>query len=58
MLKPSLLNNGSGVISRRDNGVHTFPKDISPKVNVITWLEYELVYYDIAVQHVSRYTTV
>ena len=32
-----------------DKGVHTFPKGISPKVNVIVRLEYELAYYDSAV---------
>ena len=38
-----------------DGGVHTFPKGISPKVNVIVQLEFELAYYDVAVQHVSHY---
>ena len=31
----------------------TFPEDISPKVNVVARLEFELVYDVIAVQHVS-----
>ena len=30
---------------------------ISPKVNVIAALEFELVYNDVAVQHVSHYDT-
>ena len=32
-----------------DKGVHTFPKDISPKVHVIVRLEFKLAYYDSAV---------
>ena len=28
---------------------------MSPKVNVIAWLVFELTYYDIAVQHVNHY---
>ena len=35
--------------------VHTFPKGISPKVIVKIQLEFELVYYDVAVEHVNRY---
>ena len=38
-------------------GVHTFPKGICPKVNVIAQLEFELGYYDSTVQHFSYYTT-
>ena len=34
--------------------VHIFLKDISRKINVIARLEFELTYYDSAVQH---YTT-
>ena len=40
-----------------DKGVHTFPKDICPKVNVIARLEFELAYYDFAVHHFNHYTT-
>ena len=40
-----------------DKGVHTFPKGICPKVNVIARLEYELAYYDSAVHHFNHYTT-
>ena len=38
-------------------GVHTFPKGICPKVNVIGRLEYELAYYDPAVHRFNHYTT-
>ena len=34
-------------ITRRDKGIHIFPKSISPKVNIIAWLEFELAYYDV-----------
>ena len=37
---------------------HTFPKSISPKVNVIARLEFELSNYYVAVQHISHYATV
>ena len=53
MSKPSLKNDSSG----RDMGVHTFPKSISSRVKEIPWLEFELVYYDIIVQHISHYVT-
>ena len=38
-------------------GVHTFPKGICPKVNVIARLEYELAYYDSTVHRFNHYTT-
>ena len=38
-------------------GVHTFPKGICPKVNVIARLEYELTYNDSAVHRFNHYTT-
>ena len=38
-----------------DKGVHTFTKGICPKVNVIAWLEFELAYYDSAVQRFNHY---
>ena len=34
-----------------DKGVHTFPKGVCPKVNVIARLEFELAYYDSALLH-------
>ena len=40
-----------------DKGVHTFPKGTCPKVNVIARLEYELAYYDDAVNRINHYTT-
>ena len=43
--------------SWEDKGVHTFPKDICPKVNIIAGLENELVYYDSAVHRFNHYTT-
>ena len=43
--------------SWEDKGVHTFPKVICPKVNVIARLEYELAYYDSAVYRFNHYTT-
>ena len=39
-----------------DKGVHTFPKGIYLKVNVITRVEFELAYYNIAVQLVKHYS--
>ena len=44
-------------MARKYKGVHTFPKGISSKANVIAQQEIELAYYDIAVQWVSPYTT-
>ena len=35
--------------------VHTFPKGISSKVNVIPWLEFELTYFKLTVQHFRSY---
>ena len=43
--------------SWEDRGVHAFPKDICTKVNVIRRVEFDLVYYDSAVQRVNHYTT-
>ena len=37
--------------------VHTFPKSIYPKVNVIARLEYELAYYDSSAHCFNHYTT-
>ena len=38
-----------------NNRVHAFPKSVSPKVNVLAQLGFELVYWRIGVQHISRY---
>ena len=43
--------------SWEDKGVHTFPKGICAKVNVIARLEYELTYYDSTVIRYNHYTT-
>ena len=43
--------------SWEDKGVHTFPKGICPKLNVIARLENELAYYDFAVHRFNHYTT-
>ena len=43
--------------SWEDKGVHIFPNGICPKVNVIARLEYELAYYDSAVNRFNHYTT-
>ena len=40
-----------------DKGIHTFSKGISPKLNVIVWLDFEHARYDIIVLNVSHYTT-
>ena len=39
-----------------DKRVHTFPKGICPKVNVIARLEYQLAYYNSTVHHFNHYT--
>ena len=38
-------------------GIHTFTKGICPKVNAMARLEFELAYYDSAVQRFNQYTT-
>ena len=37
--------------------IKDFSKDISPKVNVMAWPEFEIAYYDLLVQLFSHYTT-
>ena len=41
----------------KDKGAHYFPKVISPKVNVIARLEFELAYYNASVQKIIHYAT-
>ena len=53
-LMPNLFYENSWV----DKGVHTFPKGICPKGNIIARLEYELAYYDSAVHRFNHYTTI
>ena len=38
-----------------DKEIHTIPKGIILKVN-ITWLEFELAYNSVIIQHISHYT--
>ena len=35
--------------------VYSFLKDVSPKVNIVAWLEFELAYYNVSLQHVNHY---
>ena len=54
MPNPFLWKNSRGTIQPKaggDKSVHAFQKGISLKVNIIAWLEFELTYHDIAVQH-------
>ena len=37
-----------------DKRVHAFPKSRRPKANVTAQLDFELVYYNVAVQHISH----
>ena len=39
-----------------DKGVHTFSKDISQKVNIMSRLEFKLTYFEAAVQYFNHYT--
>ena len=41
--------------SLEDKAVYTFDKSISPKVNVIARLEFELAYFQTAIQHLGYY---
>ena len=41
---------------QEDKVSHTFPKCINSKVNIVVQLEFELAYYNVAVQYVSLYT--
>ena len=43
--------------SSEDKVIHTFLKSIGPKVNLIDRLEFELAYYDVAVEYISHYAT-
>ena len=42
---------------KEDKGVHTFPLGICPKVNLKVCLEFELTWYNSAVQRFNHYTT-
>ena len=57
MPKPFLQKICSGSISptaERNKEAHLFLRSINPKTNVIERLEFELAYYDVAVQHVNH----
>ena len=43
--------------SWEDKGVHTFSKDICPKVIIILRLDFKPAYYDSRVQHFNHYIT-
>ena len=43
--------------SSEDKEAHIFPKGISSKVNILGRLEFEVIYFDYTVHHVSRYAT-
>ena len=52
-----VYNNNNDIIKPivgGDKGVHTFHKGISAEVNVIERLEFELAFFQAAVQHVSH----
>ena len=40
-----------------DKRVHTIPKGISPKVNALAWLEFELAYLTAIIWHFNHYAT-
>ena len=42
-------------INGEDKEVHAFSMGISPKVNVIVWLDLQLAFYNEAVQYISHY---
>ena len=43
---------------KKDKRIHAFPMGISPKVNVMVWVNFALVYYDVSIQHVYYYSMV
>ena len=43
------------VKAERNKDFHTFSKCIRPKVDVIAWLKFELVYYNVEVQNICHY---
>ena len=38
-----------------EKGVYSFPKGISPKVNVIEQLEFKFPYFDVTILHIDHY---
>ena len=60
MLKPSFEKNNSDTFEPIVGGIreiYIFPKGICLKVNIIMQLEFELSYYDVAVQPVDYNVT-
>ena len=58
MSNPYLEKNSSGTIypiAWENKGVHAFPKHISLKVNIITWVDFKFAYYNVIVQQISCY---
>ena len=58
MPKPSFKKKTSDAIqpiAGRIRGIHTFPKGICPKMNVLARLEFELACYDSATQSFNNY---
>ena len=55
MAKPTFSNSYS-THSWEDRGVHTFPKGVCLKVNIIARLEFKLTYYDSTVPRFNHYT--
>ena len=53
----SLKNSCSSTIAGGDKRIFTFLNGISLKVNITAQLEFELAYFEAAVQHFSPYTT-
>ena len=59
MPNPSFSKNSNDTIkpiAGRIREVHTFSKCICLKVNIIAWLEFELAYFEAAVQHFNHCT--
>ena len=52
--KAILVEESSSGTIAREIRIHTVPKGISPKVNLIVWVEFELTYYDVVVQYVNH----
>ena len=60
MQNPSFQTNVKDIIwpiSKRYNGVHAFPKGITPEVNIIPWQEFELTNLEAAVQCLNYFAT-
>ncbi len=41
-------------MTQSDEGIHTFPKFINTKLNIIVRREFEIAYYDDIVQYVNH----